>query len=236
MKLKMSPGCDCRCSSGCDVTFGVRGCNSILMAGASVSVWADSSKAVLYGSGVTDGSGHATINVPPGGYYYEATHPRFTDTGSGTGTCSGAAGSVNVPLSSAASGYVCTLFCGLPLPSTLHYSDTFNGSITLTWTGSVWRGSTTTTFPGGTDSGGNTCVGVTQTVTISIAPTGGTTVGYKRVSPACTRCAGGTTNTNCSGGNAQGDCSSGAFVATVEWLSGLINPVDLHPILGTFTE
>lgn len=179
---KRAPGhclaspCDCGAAPTCTVDVTVKGCNAQVLSGAVVKIWTDSSKTTLLGSGTTDGSGFVSIGIAATPtWYWESSHPTGRlATESGTTSCSGGYKALAVSMTTASAGYHCSLFCALPLADTLHYSDPFNGAVTLTWVSpGAWSGSTTTNFPGCTNPPDpSTCVaqpGIPVIVTLSSA-------------------------------------------------------------------
>lgn len=133
----------CCCNPTCNQVFHVTGCNALGLEGATVGVWTDSSKTTLVATGTTDASGNLTLDLGSAGTYYrEVSASRFaTASGNFTATCTG--GTVSDALSPA-SGYHCYTGCSIPLPDTLHFSDSALGtSGTATWFAplSRWLGS-----------------------------------------------------------------------------------------------
>lgn len=139
---------------GCAVTFKAIGCNTAALGSAtgttSVSVWDTSAKGTLCDSGVADSTGTISLSLlpyrsPPLTYYYEAAHSsgRFGAL-SGTFTCNPSP--INLPFgNSVSAGYACSPIggCALPWPTTLYYSDSLIGAVTLTYAGGAaneWTG------------------------------------------------------------------------------------------------
>lgn len=140
------PGCCC----GEEPTFRVtvRGCNSMLLEGAVVTITMGGTDY----TGTTDASGVVDLAIPATGSYSMSTsHPsgRFaTQTGSGTRT----SGLVTLDvLLLAATGYTCQDWestggtgnrdCVYPLANTLYLTDPIYGAVTLTFGGSNWGAS-----------------------------------------------------------------------------------------------
>jgi hypothetical protein len=130
----------CNCTSTCNATFTVQGCGSAPISGATVTA-----NGV---SGTTDGSGNVTLNVGSAGTYtvtVTGVSARFASFSQSIAvTCS----STHVLSLSAASGFVCTIPCALPISTTLNLTTNCSELIlaggTLTWNGTSWSG---TIFP-----------------------------------------------------------------------------------------
>lgn len=137
---------------GASLCVTVTGCNSILLANATVTV---KSGGTTIGTAVTDSFGYGCVQLlaSTGSYSVEISKSRFaTDTSTRTITCGSAFG---VTLS-VASGYACDyLICADPHPTTLYLTTPAGTSVTLTYSGGVtWDGTDTRTIGNAWD-----CVG-----------------------------------------------------------------------------
>jgi hypothetical protein len=127
-----TPGCTCCPSGPCNVTFTVRGCNSMGLPGATVTVWTDSGKATQLATGTTDSTGSVVLDITSAGSrYYEISRSRFvTFTATATISCGATVGPRTLAV---ATGYRCCQGY-LPLPEaglTLNYCGT---GVTLVYT------------------------------------------------------------------------------------------------------
>jgi hypothetical protein len=223
------------------MTFTVTGCNLLRLAGATVSIWTDSSKAAFKASGVTSNVGVVTVDVPPT-FYYEVTHPRFVGKKSGSRSCSVSASNQNVDFSSnsVVSGYYCTTWCGSPLKDTLHYSDPIMGAVTLSNSGSGgWIGTTSHTFSAGTSSNGSTCAGATVTVKLIFFGPISSAVRVEYPYTTSTRCAGGPNTFGAQSVVNATSCVPGSILLTPSWSKVNLDPVASDPttiISGALTE
>ena len=127
----------CICGSACLLKWSVEGCLSTGIAGLDVNVWTDATKATFLGLATDNGSGNYSLSVSAAGsYYYEISNvpARFQLTiGTRTFTCNSPQTVHLLP----ASGYACSTFCNVPLPTTLYLTSTKWGNQTLVWTSSV---------------------------------------------------------------------------------------------------
>jgi hypothetical protein len=127
----------------------VNGCpGSGAIAGATVNVWADSSKTTLIASGVTSGNpASVTLNVlVRATYWVEATHTRYA-TYSGSRAMPFCGNSLALLFPGPASGYHCDSF-GRPWKDTLYYTNSRTGfSVTLNYSSADagWVGTGTLT-------------------------------------------------------------------------------------------
>lgn len=167
------------CGPPCGWAFTVRGCNNALVSGALVEI---RQGGVLIDSGTTDGTGVCRLEPPLGTYDV---------TVSGTGYASQTASRVFSCVSSADvavaitlapdSNHVCIAICNAPIPKTLYTSDGL-GTHTLTWNGSQWVGTATTSVGVRTvtDGGLKTCDDSgTMTVTYTVNQSLAISVGWK---------------------------------------------------------
>jgi hypothetical protein len=161
MRKRHNPGCPC-----CDetdtytVTITLKGCNGLVASGAS----AYATDGVDTYTATADANGVAVIEVPStGGYTVTGAYGSRLVAGiatevtvTGVGTQSPAAGLAThtmVP----ASGYHCQGWeatggtggrdCFLPLPNTLHLTDSRYGAVTLTFSTNAWFGSKSVSYP-----------------------------------------------------------------------------------------
>jgi hypothetical protein len=131
------------CGFTYEINFGIvfaTGCISgVGLAGVTVSV-------AGYADQTTDVDGNAYYNcIPIGSYAYTITHPRF-QTITGTWTAEFVL-NADFGLAGPASGYQCMPeVCNLPVPNTLHGTDSQLGAVTITWTGTLWEGTLTQNF------------------------------------------------------------------------------------------
>ena len=169
--MLLSPGCCCA-PAVCNVTFNVKGCNGLNLPGATVNIWTDSGMGTLVGTGVTNASGNAVIDIGTAGTYWrESKKTRFTtDQRSTTPTCGG---SPSVTLSADSSLYVCISGCVDPIAKTLFFTDALLGTtLTLVWRSSppagelAWGGAGASA-PMASLGGAPCTAGTTTTVTIS---------------------------------------------------------------------
>ncbi len=111
----------CNCTS--TDTFQVRGCNSSILDNYDVVVYDHSGWTLLY-SLTTSGTG--TLSLAPGTYWFQSHDGRFY------GPSVAISGSTSHITLTPASTYFCIAECGLPVSTTLHYTDA-NGTVALAY-------------------------------------------------------------------------------------------------------
>ena len=159
---------------GASLCVTVAGCNSILLANATVTV---KSGGATVGTATTNSSGLGCVQLlaSTGSYSVEVSKSRFaTNTSTRTITC-GSAFSVTL---SVAAGYACDYgICADPHPTTLYLTTPAGTSVTLTHSGVAWNGTDTRTIGNAWD-----CVGAnfdpaqqftTETIVFSWSYAGG---------------------------------------------------------------
>ena len=132
----------------CCQRFTIKGCNSFALPGATVSVY-DSSGGTLLAFGTTDASGNCSL-VWSGSctVYVTITAERFTPYGQTLSLS--ANGTQNITLTPD-TGYHCSIVwtnCTWPLSNTLHYTNSFFGNATLTFSGNNCNGTISYVYPG----------------------------------------------------------------------------------------
>lgn len=129
------PRCCCA-PAVCTVRFNVKGCNSLNLENATVTIWTNSGKTSQVATGTTNSSGNVDLDVHSAGSYYHevTTGGHFTvSSGTTTLTCNS---TVNIALT-AASGYVCCSQVAQAIPTTLHWTDS-DTTKTLTYASGIW--------------------------------------------------------------------------------------------------
>lgn len=163
-------GCGCPGPpSGCALTIGGRliGCNTFRLQSITVEAHDSTAGGTLLGTATTNSSGDYTINVtgatagnsivfvPAVGARFTSPNRTLTWTATGTpGATQWSCGAFTAmgPITyAAATGYHCSLDCAIPLPDTLHLTDSLYGSCVLTWTAGDWVGSLGASFGGSTN-------------------------------------------------------------------------------------
>jgi hypothetical protein len=255
---------NCPCGGGtleCVQTITVKLCGQVLE-GATVAIWADDTKAVLYGTGVTDASGEVDVHISVPAedgthfWYVEASHGSArVGVGNDVGFCAVEEGTATagppfeivVP---PAANYHCNQFCQFPLAETLHYSDDVLGPVTLTYGGSDWRGATTHSFPSSDPPPppvGCAAVADVDVTVIADGFVGGVAAQFPRVHlsggiPTCTDCVlkvadGGSLRTcSASSYTVDGCPDEDAFAVSFTYSAGVLNPEAPATVSGTLTE
>lgn len=145
-----NPGCGC---CGSPWKFHINGCAGTGLAGATIEL---RQSGTLIDSCVTaDGTGGTTIGectmaVPAGSYDVTITGP--SGAGFAAQTFTASAAPLTTRTMAADSSHVCVTLCNYPIPKTLFTTDGL-GTHTLTWNGTVWAGTASTSvntiaFPG----------------------------------------------------------------------------------------
>lgn len=159
--FKHKPGCQC-CNASCTATIcaTVKGCNSGLLSGATVTV---KHGATTVGTCTTDGTGSCCVAIPDpadtaaNAYQVTASKTGFTTSSAAnaTVTCGGTTNVGPITLAAAA-GYTCTGSCCPPdpNPTTLTLTDPY-GSVTLSLVAGQMTGCHTPSVMGRSDQ----CVG-----------------------------------------------------------------------------
>jgi hypothetical protein len=134
----------------------LKGCNSLGISGATVTIKDHATGTVLGTATTTSGggfSGTVTLTSNPQSVDITTAESRFnasSTTQSWTGGGSNAVGTVTL---TAATGYHCLAGCARPLPGTLTFTHSIYGAFTSTFSSTKWVVSTTVNYPGGGGTG-----------------------------------------------------------------------------------
>jgi hypothetical protein len=182
----------CGCNSTCTQTFTVRGCNSLPVAGLTVSVYT-AAGGTLLASGTTNGSGQVALSWSgsSGNYYATVTgglSARFNAYAQTVAINCGASTTINL---TPATGYTCIPTCAVPLADTIHASyagqlytlvyGTYTSPLSLTgWLSSVvdLPGAT---VPNNGPGGDCTCVSGSTPSWIAATPVGGSGLSWQLI-------------------------------------------------------
>lgn len=128
--LLLTPFFGCCCSTTGTLVVTLRGCNSLPLAGETVTVQLSG---VTVASGTTDGSGVASFSLAAGSYTVLTSVARFNASSTSATVTSGVTTSLTVTPTVAAAYFCCGYDCARPLSKTLHftlggYSGTFTFS------------------------------------------------------------------------------------------------------------
>ena len=204
----------------CNWTVAVKGCGGLNLAGATVSISGGP-------SGTTNSLGGVTLTGASVGATATVSKTGFT---SQTITVPSGCASSTVTLV-AASGYVCVSGCADPWPTTLHLTDSFLGSATLTWTsGTTWVGSLTANLAACACSGCPAASGVQFTYTINLGGSPYVQIAWPIVHPSLCPSSSGTVATGISVTGPPGSSSCSPLSAT--WTmstSGIFTGAGLTP-------
>lgn len=118
----------------------VLGCLNAGVSGADVTL---SQAGTPIASGTTNVAGRLCVSIPNGTYDVAITPPSGSGFAAYTGTITYSGTQQNITLSADAD-HVCTTCCNDPIPKTLYTTDSL-GTHTLTWDGTNWKGTATTT-------------------------------------------------------------------------------------------
>lgn len=144
----------------------VRGCNSLNLAGATVTA---TRTGFITRTATTNSSGGASLSLPQGAWTVVVSRSRFNSATRTVTVASGCGVQFQTFTLSAATGYSCVTGCAVPLSNTLHATSPV-GSVTLTnttgtWVGSIGFGGRSCIVPSGPPT---PCTGTAGTDTVSL--------------------------------------------------------------------
>jgi len=186
----------CGCTCACTINGTVAGCGGRALQGVTVTAYDSTSGGTVLGTATTSSTGTYSIAVSGAtsgnSIVVAASQARFV-TGSVTLTytsgtpgsthwsCTKTSTTVNIALSPA-TGYACYSGCAYPVSTTLYYTNSYFGSITLTYSGGFWTGNISYSYGvctqfGCTEGSATLTMHVTNGVINSISGASGTDCG-----------------------------------------------------------